>query len=127
MLEYHKIEVGQGIKASGAKREDIFLTTKLDNPDHTKPEEALQESLKKLNTPYLDLCTWIYEIKIENHSDMVIGLMHWPAPMTKDGKSADKSHNWIDTWRCMEELYHNNPDKVKAIGKSPGRRNILIC
>ncbi|KIM71907.1 hypothetical protein PILCRDRAFT_313802 [Piloderma croceum F 1598] len=97
----NETEVGQGIKASGVKREDIFLTTKLDNPDHTRPEEALQDSLNKLNTPYLDL--W---------------LMHWPAPMTKDGKSADKSHNWIDTWRSMEELYRDNPDKVKAIGVS---------
>ena len=43
--------------------------------------------------------------------------MHWPAPMTKDGKSADKSHNWIDTWRSMEELYRDYPDKVKAIGE----------
>jgi glycerol 2-dehydrogenase (NADP+) len=64
MLEYHKTEVGQGIKASGVKREDIFLTTKLDNLDHTRPEEALQDSLKKLDTPYLDLCLCIYETKI---------------------------------------------------------------
>jgi hypothetical protein len=64
MLEYHKTEVGQGIKASGVKREDIFPTTKLDNPDYTRPEEALQDSLKKLNTPYLDLCMCICEFKI---------------------------------------------------------------
>jgi glycerol 2-dehydrogenase (NADP+) len=64
MLEYHKTEVGQGIKASGVKREDIFLTTKLDNPDHTRPEEALQDSLKKLSTPYLDLCMCICDFKI---------------------------------------------------------------
>jgi glycerol 2-dehydrogenase (NADP+) len=35
--------------------------------------------------------------------------------MTKDGK-ADKSHDWIDTWRSMEELYRDHPDKIKAIG-----------
>ena len=43
--------------------------------------------------------------------------MHWPAPMTTDGK-ADKSINWIDTWKGMEKVYKENPDKVKAIGVS---------
>ncbi len=43
--------------------------------------------------------------------------MHWPAPMTKDWK-ADKSKNWIDTWKWMEHLYKENPDKLKAIGVS---------
>jgi len=96
----NETEVGQGIKSSGIKREDLFLTTKLDNPDQKSPKEALQDSLKKLDTPYIDL--W---------------LMHWPAPMTRDGK-ADKSHDWIDTWRSMEELYRDYPEKIKAIGVS---------
>ena len=56
-----ELEVGQGIKASGVKREEIFLTTKLDNPDQKRPKEALLESLKKLDTPYLDLCACIYD------------------------------------------------------------------
>lgn len=42
--------------------------------------------------------------------------MHWPAP-TKDGK-ADKSVNWLDTWKEMEKLYKAHPDKIKAIGVS---------
>lgn len=49
-------EVGQGIKASGVAREEIFLTTKLDNPDHKRAADALEESLTKLGTRYLDLC-----------------------------------------------------------------------
>ena len=49
-------EVGQGIIASGIPRENIFLTTKLGNADHGNVEEALEMSLKNLNTPYLDLC-----------------------------------------------------------------------
>jgi len=93
-------EVGLGIKASGVPREEIFLTTKLNNPDQKNPEAALESSLKNLDTPYLDL--W---------------LMHWPAPMTVDGK-ADKSHNWIDTWLAMEKIYKAHPEKVKAIGVS---------
>ncbi|KAI0078636.1 Aldo/keto reductase [Panus rudis PR-1116 ss-1] len=93
-------EVGVGIKASGVPREEIFLVTKLNNTDHADPEAALEYSLKQLDTPYLDL--W---------------LMHWPAPMTKDGK-ADKSLNWIDTWKKMEKIYKEHPDKVRAIGVS---------
>ena len=49
-------EVGEGIKNSGVPREEIFLTTKLNNPDQRNPEAALDASLKALDTPYLDLC-----------------------------------------------------------------------
>ena len=56
-------EVGEGIKLSGVPREEIFLTTKLPNEKHKQPEEALEASLKALDTPYLDL--W---------------LMHWVRP-----------------------------------------------
>ncbi|KZT25670.1 Aldo/keto reductase [Neolentinus lepideus HHB14362 ss-1] len=93
-------EVGLGIKASGVPRESIFLTTKLNNPDQRNPAAALQSSLENLQTPYLDL--W---------------LMHWPAPMTKGGK-ADKEHDWLTTWKDMEKLFLENPDKLKAIGVS---------
>jgi glycerol 2-dehydrogenase (NADP+) len=93
-------EVGQGIKKSGVPRDQIFLTTKLNNPDMGHPKEALEYSLKQLDTPYLDL--W---------------LMHWPAPMTVDEK-ADKSIDWLDTWHEMEKLYKAHPDKIKAIGVS---------
>ncbi|QRW16127.1 aldo/keto reductase family protein [Rhizoctonia solani] len=78
----NEAEVGQGIKASGVPR-----------------SEALDESLSKLGTEYLDL--W---------------LMHWPAPM-KDGK-ADKSLDWLDAWKQMEKIYETQRDKVKAIGVS---------
>lgn len=43
--------------------------------------------------------------------------MHWPAPMTREWK-ADKSVNWIDTWKSMELLYKEYPNKLKAIGVS---------
>jgi len=95
----NETEVGLGIKESGVPREEIFLTTKLANSDQKNVEAALFDSLKKLDTPYLDL--W---------------LMHWPAPM-KGGK-ADKSHDWLDTWKSMEEVYKKYPEKLKAIGVS---------
>lgn len=37
--------------------------------------------------------------------------------MTRDGK-ADKGHDWLNTWKAMEELYIAYPEKLKAIGKS---------
>ncbi|KZT01050.1 Aldo/keto reductase [Laetiporus sulphureus 93-53] len=92
-------EVGIGIKASGVRREEIFLTTKLANSNHRDPEKALEYSLTQLDTPYLDL--W---------------LMHWPCPM-KDGKP-DHEVSWIDTWKKMEKIYKAHPDKVRAIGVS---------
>jgi len=95
----NEAEVGAGIKASGVPREEIFLVTKLDNGDHKNAAEALEFSLKALDTPYLDL--W---------------LMHWPAPRANG--QADKSHNWIDTWKSMEALFKAHPEKVKAIGVS---------
>lgn len=42
--------------------------------------------------------------------------MHWPAPMTKNSQGPDKSLDWIDTWKSMEKLYKENPNKIKAIG-----------
>jgi len=96
----NEAEVGQGIKASGVPRESFFLTTKLDNPDQGRPAEALEDSLRKLGTSYLDL--W---------------LMHWPAPMTREG-GPDHSIDWLDTWKAMEKLYQEHPEKLRAIGVS---------
>ena len=87
------------MKASGVPREEIFLTTKLNNTDHRDVPGALEYSLTQLNTPYLDL--W---------------LLHWPAPMKNGGP--DKEHDWRDTWRAMEKVYKEHPQKVKAIGVS---------
>jgi len=96
-------EVGEGIKASGVPRESFFLTTKLNNDDHKKVKEALDYSLQQLDTPYIDL--W---------------LMHWPAPMVSPPSlgEADKSIDWLDTWKEMEKVYLANKDKVRAIGIS---------
>ncbi|TFK73504.1 Aldo/keto reductase [Pluteus cervinus] len=96
----NEAEVGKGLLESGVPRSEIFLTTKLDNPHHQRVADALEDSLKKLQTDYLDL--W---------------LMHWPAPMTAEYK-ADKSLDWLDTWRTMEKIYKAHPEKLKAIGVS---------
>ena len=61
-------EVGEGLKdaiASGVKREDIFITSKLWNTYHRDPEACLDEGLRRLGLEYLDMY-----------------LMHWPVPMS---------------------------------------------
>ncbi|CAI0690215.1 2,5-diketo-D-gluconic acid reductase B [Serratia marcescens] len=57
--------VGQAIAASGVKREDLFITTKIWIANLAKGTliPSLQESLKKLQTSYVDLT-----------------LIHWPSP-----------------------------------------------
>jgi glycerol 2-dehydrogenase (NADP+) len=49
-------QVGEGIKASGVPRSEIFLTTKLNNNQHKDVLGALNTSLELLGTNYLDLC-----------------------------------------------------------------------
>jgi glycerol 2-dehydrogenase (NADP+) len=66
----NEAEVGQGIKDSGVSREQFFLTTKLNNNDHGDPEGALNRSLEKLETTYLDLC-----MRPKNLSPDITGLL----------------------------------------------------
>ena len=56
-------QIGKAIKKSIVPREEIFLTTKLDNWDHgyDKALKAFDESLKNLDMDYIDLY-----------------LIHWP-------------------------------------------------
>lgn len=61
----NEAEVGEAIAASGVRREDLFLTTKIwvDNYAPEKLVASLEESLRKLRTDHVDLT-----------------LIHWPAP-----------------------------------------------
>jgi len=58
-------EVGEGLRASGVKREDVFLTTKVwwDKLGAADLERSVDESLTKLGVPFVDLL-----------------LIHWPSP-----------------------------------------------
>lgn len=86
----NEIGVGMAIKESGIPREDIFLTTKVWNYDlrNKKISEAFEESLKKLNTDYVDLY-----------------LIHWPV-----------KNFYLDAWMEMEKIYKSG--RAKAIGVS---------
>jgi diketogulonate reductase-like aldo/keto reductase len=82
--------VGEAVKTSGLKREEIFITTKVWNSDQGFQQtlDALQRSLDILQMDYIDLY-----------------LIHWP------GKN-----KYIGTWEALEELY--NRKLVRAIGVS---------
>lgn len=90
--------IGEAIEKSGVKREDIFITSKLWNTEHTyeKTMKAFMKTLDDLKTDYLDLY-----------------LIHWPRPI-------DFRDNWekanSETWRAFEDLYSSG--KIKAIGLS---------
>lgn len=98
-MYHNESSVGEGIAESGIAREDIFLTSKLANTDHTYAETqtAFAQTLKDLGVDYLDLF-----------------LIHWPNP------AAYREDNWEshlqETWRAFEDLY--NEGKIKAIGVS---------
>ena len=81
--------VGTGIKQSGVKREEIFITSKLWKKDmgYEQAKKGFQTSIDKLGTDYLDLY-----------------LIHRPAGDIKG------------SWKAMEELYHQG--RIKAIGVS---------
>lgn len=78
-------------------REQLFITTKLENENQIKGDirEQIDISLKNLKTGYIDL--W---------------LMHWPYP-----------NYFVTTWKKMEEVYESG--KVKAIGISNFRERHL--
>lgn len=107
-------EVGAGIKASGVARGDFFLTSKLWNTHHKAAdvEVAVDQSLKDLQTDYLDLY-----------------LIHWPVafprPEDKNQRfpidSSDGGVHVIDvpieeTWRALEALVKKG--KLRSIGIS---------
>lgn len=84
--------VGEGIRASGIPREQVFVTTKVWNDDHGYDEtlEAFDRSLELLGTDYIDLY-----------------LVHWPIP------SRDR---YVDTYRALERLQQEG--RARSIGVS---------
>ncbi|WP_421799349.1 aldo/keto reductase [Haliscomenobacter sp.] len=84
----NEVEVGNAIRQSGIPRQEIFLTTKVNDSDHGYDEalRAFENSQRKLNCEYIDLY-----------------LVHWPIKNKRQ-----------DTWRALERLYQEG--QVRAIG-----------
>ncbi|HEY6145736.1 MAG TPA: aldo/keto reductase [Solirubrobacterales bacterium] len=72
--------VGAAIAASGVRREDVFVTTKLWNSEqgYDSTLRAFEKSIERLGTGHVDLY-----------------LIHWPLP-SKD--------LFLDTWRAFERI-----------------------
>ena len=90
--------IREGLKHTGLKRKDIFVTTKVWNTEqgYENTLNAFNNSLQRLNMDYVDLY-----------------LIHWP--VTKD--YADTWQSRIkETWKAMEKLYKEG--KIRAIGVS---------
>lgn len=103
-------EVGRGIKKSGVPREDVFLGTKLwcndYHPDDV--ERALDDSLRDLDTPYVDILLMHYPCTFKRGSDRF--------PRDSNGRMIHGETTYVETWRAMENLIKTG--KVKAIGVS---------
>src|SRR5215468_6896557 len=84
----NEADVGAAIRASGVRRDQVFVTTKLWNDDHgyNAALRALDASLARLGMDHVDLY-----------------LIHWPVP--------DKRR---DSWRALERALADG--KARAIG-----------
>ena len=82
---------GRGIKESGKKREDVFISTKLWPSEYENPN-AVDETLERLGVDYADL---LY--------------IHQPAG------------NWLAGYRQLEKAYKNGKAKSIGISNFEGR------
>ncbi len=85
-------EVGEAVRDSGLARDEVFVTSKLDNPHHTPDQAraAFDRTLDDLGLDQVDLF-----------------LIHWPLPTVTD---------YVERWRVLEEAYADG--RARAIGVS---------
>jgi 2,5-diketo-D-gluconate reductase A len=87
-------EVGQGIREAGLDRDEVFITSKLNNGYH-RPDDArraFDATLSALESDYVDLF-----------------LIHWPLPTLYDG-------DFLSTWNTLEEFARDG--RARSIGVS---------
>jgi 2,5-diketo-D-gluconate reductase A len=91
--------VGKALAQSGVPRDELFVTTKLNNSDHGYDAAltAFEASMNKLGLEVLDLY-----------------LIHWPLP---------KRNDYVETWRAFEKLYADG--RVRSVGVSNFQTNHL--
>ncbi|TCL56271.1 diketogulonate reductase-like aldo/keto reductase [Kineothrix alysoides] len=90
--------VGIAVSQSGIDRDEIFITSKLQNPEHgyENTMKAFEQTMKNLDMDYLDLY-----------------LIHWPNPVKfrNEWQTANAG-----TWKAFEELY--KAGRIRSIGIS---------
>jgi len=87
-------EVGEAVRASGLDRDEVFVTSKLNNGAH-RPDDAraaFDRTLSALGFDHVDLF-----------------LIHWPLPTLYDG-------DFVSTWRALEEFRADG--RARSIGVS---------
>jgi 2,5-diketo-D-gluconate reductase A len=87
-------EVGEGIRAAGVDRAEVYVTSKLNNGFH-EPDDARRAfdgTLAALGFDYVDLF-----------------LIHWPLPTLYDG-------DFVSTWKALEEFKADG--RARSIGVS---------
>ncbi|GAB92860.1 aldo/keto reductase [Gordonia rhizosphera] len=84
--------VGEAVRESGIPRDEVFITSKLNNGFHAYDDalRATDQTLADLGVDAVDLF-----------------LIHWPMPAVGD---------FVETWRAMEKIYADS--KARAIGVS---------
>jgi 2,5-diketo-D-gluconate reductase A len=84
--------VGRALAESGLPRDEVFVTTKLNNDGHGYDAaiRRLDESLQRLGTDHVDLY-----------------LIHWPRP---------REDRYVETWRAFEKALAEG--KTRSIGVS---------
>lgn len=84
--------VGEAIRESGLSRDEVFITSKLNNGFH-----AYDDALKALDKTNEDLGV----------EQVDLFLIHWPLPGVGD---------FVETWKALEKAYADG--KARAIGVS---------
>ncbi len=93
--------VGEGIRACGVNRDDMFVTTKLaaEVKSYQEAVASIDGSLKKSKLDYIDLM-----------------IIHSPKPWAKFKESEPYFEGNREAWKALEEAY--NAGKLRSIGLS---------
>ena len=94
--------VGEGIRASGINREDIFVTTKVaaEHKDYKSAAEGIDGSLKAMGLDYIDMM-----------------IIHSPQPWVEVNQSDNRYlEGNLEAWRALTDAY--KAGKLRAIGVS---------
>ena len=93
--------VGEGIRTSGVKREDMFVTTKLaaEVKSYEEAVASIEHSLETLGLDYIDMM-----------------IIHSPRPWMEFHKDDPFYEGNREAWRALEEAY--KAGKLRAIGVS---------